>query len=146
VSAGKVDSGGVIHLELSIPGDIRAAETARRALGCFSQYLRPELLEALSLLVNELVTNSLLHACSHGEPIDLVVQTGSDGGTVRAEVRDPGNGFSPPQGTPGLDATSGRGLYLVEQMSDSWGIERTPQTCVWFEMSLSSALRPVEVP
>jgi two-component sensor histidine kinase len=132
----------VVRLELNIPGDIRAAETARRALGCFTAYLRPELHEALSLLVNELVTNSLLHACSHGEAIDLCVQSTSDGEFVRAEVRDPGAGFTPPDGNPGLEATSGRGLYLVASVSDRWGVESQPRTCVWFELSLGSVLQP----
>jgi anti-sigma regulatory factor (Ser/Thr protein kinase) len=121
---------------------MRAAETARRALGCLNAYLRPELHEALSLLVNELVTNSLLHACSHGEPIDLGVQASEDGEQVRAEVRDPGSGFDPPMGKPGLDATSGRGLFMVENMADGWGIESHPRTCVWFELSLASTLQP----
>jgi len=132
----------VVRLDLSIPGDMRAAETARRALGCLNAYLRPELHEALSLLVNELVTNSLLHACSHGELIDLGVQASADGEQVRAEVRDPGSGFEPPIGKPGLDATSGRGLFMVENMADRWGIENHPRTCVWFELSLSSTLQP----
>jgi two-component sensor histidine kinase len=121
---------------------MRAAETARRALGCFDPYLRPELHEALSLLVNELVTNSLLHACSHGERIDLGVQASPDGEQVRAEIRDPGSGFDPPEGHPSLDATSGRGLFLVASMADSWGIESHPRTCVWFELSLAATLQP----
>jgi len=132
----------VVRLDLSIPGDMRAAETARRALGCLNAYLRPELHEALSLLVNELVTNSLLHACSHGETIDLGVQASADGELVRAEVRDPGSGFEPPTGRPGLEATSGRGLFMVASMADSWGIESLPRTCVWFELSLASTLQP----
>ena len=132
----------MVRLELSIPGDMRAAETARRALGCFNAYLRPELHEALRLLVNELVTNSLLHACSHGERIDLGVEADADGEQVRAQVCDPGSGFAPPEGRPKLEATSGRGLFLVESMADAWGIESHPQTCVWFELSLASTLQP----
>ena len=98
--------------------------------------------EALSLLVNELVTNSLLHACSRGEAIDLCVQSTSDGEFVRCEVRDPGTGFTPPDGDPGVEATSGRGLYLVSEVSDRWGVKDQPRTCVWFEISLGSVLQP----
>ena len=36
-----------------------------------------------------------------------------------------------------LDATSGRGLALVQSLADNWGIERTPVgKTVWFEIPL----------
>ena len=122
-----------MRLSLRLPGDLRAAETARRALSCFTNHIPNEVLDTLSLVVNELVTNSLLHACMNGEPIDLVVDL--DGERISGSVTDPGRGFvPPPRQQPNLDATSGRGLFLVEQLSQRWGVETDPQTSVWFEM------------
>lgn len=120
-----------------IPGDIRAAEAARRAVGCFESRLSGELFETVSLLVNELVTNALLHACMDGEPIHLDVAL-SDTGILRAAVKDPGAGFPIPASTPAIEATSGRGLFLVDQLADRWGMEAAPQTKVWFEMETIS--------
>lgn len=128
-----------MQLSLSIPGDIRAAETARRAVACFEARLEPELFDTLSLLVNELVTNSLLHACMGGEPIGLEVALGAEGG-VRVSVSDPGNGFEVPTGEPRPEATSGRGLFLVDHLADRWGVEAAPQTRVWFEVSADGAI------
>lgn len=121
-----------MRLTLQIPGDIRAAETARHALTCFSTHVSAGQLETVCLLVNELVTNSLLHACMSGEPIDLEVEVTRD--CVKAAVRDPGTGFEPPQGAPDPDATSGRGLFLVQALADDWGVDPSPTTCVWFEV------------
>lgn len=55
---------------------------------------------------------------------------------LRVEVCDGGNGFTSP--APGSKAPAGNdaggwGLYLVEELSDSWGIRRNGSTCVWFE-------------
>jgi anti-sigma regulatory factor (Ser/Thr protein kinase) len=127
-----------MRLTLQIPGDIRAAETARNALNCFATHVSPQQLETVRLLVNELVTNSLLHACMSGEPIDLEVE--AHRGSVKAAVRDPGAGFDVPQREPDPEATSGRGLFLVQALADHWGVEPTPSTCVWFEVLATSAL------
>lgn len=116
-----------------IPGDIRAAEAARRAVACFETRLAEARFETFTLLVNELVTNALLHACMQGEPIDLEVSL-DDRGVLRTSVSDPGTGFDLPSRTPSLEDTSGRGLFMVEQLSERWGLEANPHTKVWFEV------------
>lgn len=125
-------------MSVEIPGDIRAAEAARRAVGCFESRLGSDLFETVSLLVNELVTNALLHACMEGDPILLDVTLGR-GGVLRAVVTDPGSGFEAPSADPPLEATSGRGLFLVDQLADRWGTEATPRTQVWFEIETAKA-------
>jgi anti-sigma regulatory factor (Ser/Thr protein kinase) len=85
----------------------------------------------LMQLLTELVTNSVLHART---PVVVRVEqeTGTD--ALRCEVTD----FSP--GRPrrrvhSSDATTGRGLEMLDHLSASWGVESTPTgKSVWFEL------------
>ncbi len=121
-----------MHLALTIPGDVRAAEAARHAVAAFRTRINEDTLETLTLLVNELVTNSLLHACRDGGSIELEVDLADQ--KITASVEDPGGGFTPPDHDPDPEATSGRGLFLVAALSDAWGVEQSPRTRVWFEI------------
>jgi anti-sigma regulatory factor (Ser/Thr protein kinase) len=106
---------------------------ARNALVDVADHLPPRRLEDAKLLVSELVTNAVHHAhLRAGDVITLVVETTEH--ALRVEVRDPGNGFRPAE--PELDGgrVSGWGLYLVRELSDRWGVERSAPTRVWFEL------------
>ena len=59
--------------------------------------------------------------------------------TCLFEVTDPGPGFEPKPVTPSFYQTGGWGLYLVEQLSDRWGVIRGKATTVWFELGGLSA-------
>jgi anti-sigma regulatory factor (Ser/Thr protein kinase) len=79
------------------------------------------LAESLVLLVSELVTNAVVHT---GSPavLRLVFPVGPDADhrAVRIEVADASD--QPPRPRPGRsEDTSGRGLELVECLSDRWG-------------------------
>jgi anti-sigma regulatory factor (Ser/Thr protein kinase) len=87
----------------------------------------------IALLVTELVGNSLRHA-GLGPDDRVRVRIARQRGSVRVEVTDPGPGFSPMRERPGRRQTGGRGIYLVEQVADRWGLERAGETCVWFEL------------
>ena len=85
--------------------------------------------EAAALLVSEVVTNLVLHARTAGE---LVVQLSDD--RLRVELHD-GTRSLPQAKHYGLEATTGRGIGLLESMSSSWGAEVTPSgKRVWFEL------------
>lgn len=73
-----------------------------------------------------------------GDPIHLDVVLGPDG-VLNARVTDPGTGFEAPAASPPLEATSGRGLFLVDQLADRWGMESEPRTSVWFEIETARA-------
>ena len=81
------------------------------------------------LLISELATNAVLHART-----DFVVSVRIEDRRVRVEVQDanerpPVIGHTPPE------ATSGRGLHLVQSLSSSWGVEGRPEgKIVWFEV------------
>lgn len=83
------------------------------------------------LLVSELVTNALLHARS---PLEVVVRLAD--GLVRVEVRDEVDHL--PAVMTGPEPTmAGRGLLIVQELSDGWGAEPLGAggKTVWFELS-----------
>ena len=81
------------------------------------------------LLVSELVTNSVVHG---GPPIVVAVDCdGTEGLQVR--VRDGSRVLPSPREAEPL-SESGRGLTLLEMLSDDWGVEVEPDDGkqVWF--------------
>jgi len=88
----------------------------------------------LELMVSELVTNAVQHGYHNGaERVHLEVATRRDG--VRVAVADHGSGFEPPTAAVAADRPGGRGLLIVDQLADRWGVAANGRTEVWFEMS-----------
>jgi anti-sigma regulatory factor (Ser/Thr protein kinase) len=86
--------------------------------------------DVAELLVSELVTNALRHAW--GKPI---LTLSAQNGTLRCEVAD-ANPALPHMSHAHYDDEGGRGLYLVDRLSCSWGSNRAPEgKVVWFELS-----------
>ncbi len=84
--------------------------------------------EAVELMTSELATNCVRHARTDFE---LSVDAGPE---IRVEVRDTGGGRPVPQ-SPGARDPSGRGLLIVEAMSDEWGvIDAADGKIVWFSL------------
>ncbi|GAB2700881.1 ATP-binding protein [Kitasatospora kifunensis] len=69
------------------------------------------------LLVSELVTNALVHATRHDQKIRLRLEV--DGDQLWITVEDASDQV--PQQRKDTDGESGRGLLLVEALSDAWG-------------------------
>jgi hypothetical protein len=96
--------------------------------------LAPDVREAIVLMVSELATNALVHATSGFE-----VKIERDATTVRTTVTDNG------EGTPNLSFPSdtephGRGLQVVQELSDDWGTLDDPDApgkAVWFSVDVS---------
>ena len=119
-----------MKLGIRLSDEPRAAAEARRAVEELGSVLPREQFDDLRLLVTEVVTNALRHA---GGWVDL--QVFAERGYVRVEVTDPGPGFDPEgQPDPDTESVEGRGLYLVEQIADRWGVETGDRTIVWFEL------------
>lgn len=127
-----------MRLTLRIEGDLRAPMTARHAVGAFEEHVSAATVETTAIVVNELVTNALLHACMDGEPIDLNVEC--EGGRIWGHVRDPGGGFDVPRARVDEDAVSGRGLIMVDRLTNRWGVDDVPSTTVWFEIGERAGL------
>ncbi len=87
------------------------------------------LAETATLLVSELVTNSVLHARS---PLEVVVTRRRR--AVRVDVADASPLVPVVRGGSDVEMT-GRGLTLVEALSARWGVEpRATGKSVWFEL------------
>jgi anti-sigma regulatory factor (Ser/Thr protein kinase) len=111
----------------------QAAGEARRAVAALA--LPESTRETLSLVVSELVTNSILHAGLTAEDtVNLHVDNG--GRQVHVAVHDRGPGFTP--SAPNADPLSvgGQGLVITAALSDSWGVDCDEHGCtVWCDVA-----------
>lgn len=118
------------EVRTSFDHDLRSSATARRFV---EETLRrwdcEEVLEAVKLLVSELVTNSVVHGASAPE-VAVLLRTDA----LRIEVTDHGGGVPAARHADDED-TSGRGLHLVDAVSSAWGVEAVGDgKMVWFEV------------
>jgi anti-sigma regulatory factor (Ser/Thr protein kinase) len=89
----------------------------------------PETVDAAELMTSELASNCVRHAHTDFE---LAV---SSRGPIRVEVRDTGDG-RPRLRSPTPQEPTGRGLLIVEAMSDTWGIVPSAAgKTVWFTLA-----------
>lgn len=80
----------------------------RKLVTAYANWLRREQVEDLVLAVNELATNSILHASGRG-----VLRMWREGDTVVCEVSDSGTGFP-----PSFTGLSGFGIVMVNLLCD----------------------------
>ncbi len=91
-----------------------------------------DVVDSAVLLVSELATNVTLHART-----DVRVTVRFEGQSLWAEVKD-WNSRLPQACLPPEDATTGRGLQLVEAIASSWGVHRDSDgKVVWFELRVA---------
>ena len=117
-------------VRVRLQGGPEAVSLARHSLNDFQTELGHELFEDMRLLVSELVTNSVRHAQVSTVTLEVSVQAEM----IRCCVTDPGPGFEASERDPDDDPGSGWGVFLVEQLSDRWGVELSGGTSVWFEI------------
>ena len=92
--------------------------------------------ESVALLTSEVFSNAV-RACARDIEINVDRLPGP---TVRVEVIDAGAGWPTMVRTAPLEEGGGRGLLIVDALSDSWGARTdgdTGRTTVWFEVSAS---------
>ncbi|MEW2512754.1 SpoIIE family protein phosphatase [Streptomyces sp. NPDC046870] len=118
------------------PGDPEALTQARHMIqAAVRAWGAHELADEIELVAGELITNALMHT----EGSAIVTLRALDGGDrrLRIEVED-GSSALPRRRDAGETGVSGRGLVLVERLSDSWGVEaRGGGKAVWCEFRLS---------
>jgi len=120
---------------LRIGGGPRAAGRARKELAGLGGELDGPVLDTLRLLVTELVANSVRHAGAAA--VELVVAIGTK--RVRVEIGNPGAPFDPQLRGAGRESESGWGLFLVDRLSDGWGVvDEAGYQRVWFEITRHS--------
>jgi anti-sigma regulatory factor (Ser/Thr protein kinase) len=91
----------------------------------------------VALVFSELLSNALRHA---GPLPDAQIRVAwrLDPDSVRVSVRDGGGQTEPELGQPTQAATGGRGLRIVEKLSQGWGTSRDDEgTTVWARVPVS---------
>ncbi len=120
------------RLALDLPMTADAPARARRAIEALGLE-HPEH-ESASLLASELVTNAVRHSgAGAGDRIQLRVEVGQSG--LRMSVTDAGVGFVPGGELPEPGVEGGFGLFLIERLAASWGVETAARTTVWLELA-----------
>jgi anti-sigma regulatory factor (Ser/Thr protein kinase) len=121
----------------TFPPDPESITAARRfvlaAMGAAPRDLR----DVVSVMVSELAMNAVQHART---PFEVTVEV--TGPTLRVEVTDSGGGTAEAQPPPPATSLHGRGLFIVDQLSDAWGVNPTalgPSKSVWFTIALTAA-------
>jgi anti-sigma regulatory factor (Ser/Thr protein kinase) len=102
----------------SAPESITSARRFVRTL-CGGWRLSDHLVSAAELVTSELITNAYEAAHERDDVFELRVRY-SDG-QVRIQVWDRSE-EKPQEGSPTLDATSGRGLLIVSEFARRWGV------------------------
>lgn len=123
-------------LELpALPASVRRARRFVNDALAGSREAAP-VLEVLSLLTSELVTNAIVHA---GGPVSIRVS--GDCEHVRVAVADPSTA-RPHKRRSTETALTGRGLGLVDRLAERWGADVAADgsgKVVWFELRLAAA-------
>lgn len=81
-----------------------------------------EVLDAAELVLSELVTNALRARAPRDRQVGLHIAHSEVDGLLRLEVSDAGEG-RPEVRSPSEDEADGRGLLLVEALTDRWGVQ-----------------------
>jgi anti-sigma regulatory factor (Ser/Thr protein kinase) len=124
-------SGGRLQQHVA-PGDPEALAEARHMIrAAVGAWGARDLSNEIELVADELITNALMH--TEGSAIvTLRVLTGSHR-RLRVEVEDSSSAL-PRRREAGESGVSGRGLLLVDLLTDVWGVEaRGGGKCVWCE-------------
>ncbi len=96
--------------------------------------LPEEVIDDASLLATELMSNAVRHGTG---VVTLRVEV--DDGVVQVGVHDDGAAM-PAVEDPDLTSVNGRGLFIVECVSDQWGSSQDdPGKTVWFRLKRDQA-------
>ncbi|WP_037683951.1 ATP-binding protein [Streptomyces griseus] len=134
----------------ALPARCEAVRDARQfTRGTLDQWDLADRFDDVCLVVSELVTNALRHALpTHASPaseqcppVRLHLMRWTE--RLVCAVRDPSHDGPVARGTDDFSAESGRGLFLVDSFSDSWGWHplagRLSGKVVWALFQLRSA-------
>ncbi len=130
---------------VSIPHHPLGARTARASLSTeLSAEVGPDLLADAAVVIAELVGNAIRHAAPL--PGDVVrvswrVRYLANANLITIAVTDGGADCRPIVRRADPESLDGRGLAIVEALSDAWGVERdgVGQT-VWAEIRHASSI------
>lgn len=121
-------------LEREFPPEPPSAPAARKFVLSLGWSNDEDLNIKLATVVSEIVTNAILHART-----PFVVTVSPHPTAIRVEVTDGSSSF-PARRTYDPTEPTGRGLAIVDAMSDRWGVAAAPAgKTVWFELERINA-------
>jgi len=130
-------------VETQLPSTVNSPQLARAFLRSALQTWKLDGFgDVTELLASELVANVVTHV---GAPMTLRVCRGQT--TMRVEIDDP-SPDAPVLRHPDSADEHGRGVLLVDELANDWGVETHPDhgKTVWFEIDVSTATAEVHVP
>ena len=126
-------------VETQLPSSVSSPQLARAFLrSTLETWKLDGFGDVTELLVTELVANVVTHV---GAPMTLRIQRTPT--IMRVEIEDPSREI-PVVRHPDVAEEHGRGVLLIDQLANAWGIEpRTDGKTVWFELDVSTATEEV---
>lgn len=116
--------------EIELAADPVSVAAARRFVGDFLRDIGGDDDWAAVQIVSELATNAIVHAGT-----SFVVRVAVSAELIRLEVTDRNPELRAVQRHYSDDATTGRGLGMLEMIADSWGVDNRPGSkTVWCEL------------
>lgn len=123
--------------QATFPPDPTSVSAARRFVADAVEGLTDEAVDTVVLAVSELAANSVRHAQT-----DFTVAVDQDEREVRVTVTDRGSG-RPEVQDPDPFTPSGRGLLIVDRVSDDWGARKAgDRNVVWFALRAVGGASP----
>lgn len=126
-----------MSIDRSFAPDAASIRAARRFVLAAVDGAAPELRDAISVMVSELAMNAVQYART---AFDVRMELTEE--SLRVEVSDSGGGRPEAQPLPPARSPHGRGLFIVDQLSDEWGVIPAldgSQKSVWFRISMRGA-------
>lgn len=123
-----------MRVERTFPADPQSVPAARRFATGVLRDSPADARESIELMVSELTTNGIRHGQTS---FRLVIEQTPD--QIRVEVTDGGSG-RPQMRFPAPDEPTGRGLQIVDMLSEEWGVDRDGASgkTVWFTVSVAA--------
>jgi anti-sigma regulatory factor (Ser/Thr protein kinase) len=125
-----------VSIDRRFTPDAASIRAARRFVLAAAGELAPDLRDAISVMVSELAMNAVQYART-----TFTVSIELTGDSLRVAVTDSGAGSPEAQPLPPASSPHGRGLFLVDQLADEWGVSpagRGPERTVWFRVATRS--------
>jgi anti-sigma regulatory factor (Ser/Thr protein kinase) len=119
-----------------LDGGVAACGAARALVASLvGETTRDDVLQDALLLTSELVTNAVLHG-GVGDDDTIWLHVTASPELLHISVADPGGATTPEVQELNVTVPGGMGLFIVEQISDRWGVDelRGGGTQVWFEL------------
>ncbi len=124
----------------SFPPDAASIRAARLFVLDTAGNMGRQQRDVIAVLVSELAMNAVQHARTAFAVTVELTEAG-----LWVEVTDSAPGSPQAQPLPPASSTHGRGLFIVDQFADTWGITQAPSGAsgksVWFRTSLEAVAR-----